>query len=313
MISRFFGTTKPINYLVLFLFLLFFFLAKFFILAGSDWSLNMLATTGLAFVALIVQIYLVNEMARKANLNDISSFPMLFFTLLIIAFSEVLSDWRIIICNLFLILCINDLLTINSSKKTNVKVFNASLWLAIATLSYPFAILFYLPTYFAIYFYCGKTLRNWLMPLAAVITFLLISYAILIVFQNPDFLVEHYRFAIAENGFLKLNYQGYTRLTLYALANIVLLLIVFGRLRNIGKGRVLQLRMLFLIFMVGIPLTILGLGEDDGLKTILFTFCPVSIFITNYFEIFKRKRLKEYLLLLVIIGPVLISIWKLFA
>ncbi|NKI31187.1 hypothetical protein HCU67_04470 [Muricauda sp. DJ-13] len=151
------------------------------------------------------------------------------------------------------------------------------------------------------------------MPLAAIVAFSLISVSIGLLFSSSEFFRQHYTILMPEGVFEEFNFESYTRLTLYVLANVILLFIVFGRLRAIGKGRVLELRMLFLFFIVGIILTLISLGPELGLGAILFTFCPVSLFITNYFQIFRRKRLKEYVLLFVIIAPISISIWKLFS
>lgn len=312
MISRFFEGTKPITYLVLLIFLLGFFVFKFYVQWFTDQIGYEVSTNILAFVFLALQIYFVNEIARKANLTEMSSFPMLFFILLITAFSEVLFDVRLIISNFFVVLSIQDLLTINTSKRSNLNFFSSTLWLCVASLFFPPVVFLFLPVVFAVIFYGASDIRNWLMPLAAILCFLLIGYATALLIDATSFFAEHYKIVLPENLFSEFNFENYTRLTFYSIANIVLLVIVFGRLQDIGKGRVLEIRMLFLFFIVGILLTLISLGPKVGLRAILFTFCPVSIFITNYFQIFRRKRLREYVLLFIIVAPISISIWKLF-
>ena len=312
MISRFFEGTKPINYLVLLIFLLIFILLKFFLEISGVSSTKTWGSLAIGFVFLALQIYAANEIARKANIAEHSSFPMLFFVLLILAFSEVLSNTNLIIGNLFIILAIFNVLTIDGTKKINLNFFIAALWILVASIFYPFAIFYLAPLLLAILFYGASELQNWLMPIAAIICFSLIVFAASILMGESDFLWQHYQMALPEGLFAEFNFDGYTRLSFYAMANIILLLILFSRLKDIGKGRVLELRMLFLFFVSGIIITLLSLGPKVGLQSILLTFCPVSIFITNYFQIFRKKHLREYILLLVILAPISISIWKLF-
>lgn len=312
MISRFFEGTKPINYLVLLIFLLVFILLKFFFETFGVTNAKIWGSLAIGFVFLALQIYVANEIATKANIAEQSSFPMLFFVLLILAFSEVLSNTDIIVCNLFVILAIFNVLTIDGTKKINLNFFIAALWILVASIFYPFAIFYLVPLLLAILFYGASEIRNWLMPIAAIIGFTLVILAASIIMGESDFLMEHYRLTLPEGLFAEFNFDGYTRLSFYAMANSILLLILFSRLKDIGKGRVLELRMLFLFFVLGIIITLLSLGPEVGLQSILLTFCPVSIFITNYFQIFRKKRLREYILLFVIVAPISISIWKLF-
>lgn len=237
---------------------------------------------------------------------------MLFFFLLITAFSEVLLSMEIILANFFVILGFQDLLTIDITKRINLNFFNATLWVCVASIFYPLCVCFFIAIAFAIIFYGSGNIRNWLMPIAGIVGFSLVGYAISIVIDRTDFFVGHYRFYFPNTILSEFNFDNYTRLSLYAIANIVLLLIVFSRLQDVGKGRALELRMMLLFFITGIFLTMITLSPEGGLKAILFTFCPVSIYITNYFQIFKRKRLREYMLLFLIIAPISISIWKLF-
>ncbi|WP_246865700.1 DUF6427 family protein [Croceivirga thetidis] len=313
MISRFFEGTKPINYVVLLSFLFGFFVFRFYVESLQDQISIDFLNVGVSFIFLVLQIYLVNEIARKANLTETSTFPLLFFILLITAFSEVLLSSKLILSNFFVLLSVQEILTVDTSKRNNFNFFNASFWICIASIFYTSTILFFIPILFSIFFYAANNLRNWLMPLAAIVAFSLISVSIGLLFSSSEFFRQHYTILMPEGVFEEFNFESYTRLTLYVLANVILLFIVFGRLRAIGKGRVLELRMLFLFFIVGIILTLISLGPELGLGAILFTFCPVSLFITNYFQIFRRKRLKEYVLLFVIIAPISISIWKLFS
>lgn len=311
MITRFFGNTKPINYIVIFFFIgLFYFLVLFL---GpnrvSTTSEILFGVTG--YVFLLAQILVLDNLTKKTKISEVSSFPMLFFSVLVIAFSEVVTDTSILICNFFLLLASYQLLHLNPAKKINIRVFNAALWVCVASLFSPFAVFFIFPVYLAVYFYCGNELRNWLMPWAAIGSFLLITYAILILFGIEDFLRSHYNLVIKANFSEDYNYRDYTRLTLYALFMTLMLILVFSRLRNLGQGRITELRGFTNIFITAIVITFLSLGGKEGIRPILFSFSPTALFLTNYFEMFKKPRLKEFLLILVIILPLTVTILKL--
>ena len=172
MISSFFSKTKPINYVVLLFSFLLFYVAHYF-LSESRVNYNLIYI--LILVAIMLQIVGVQEIVRLRKITNVTSFAMLFFVLLCIAIPKIVYFKDIVFCNLFLMLSLNRLLALKALTRVKQKIFDATLWICVASIFDSSALFFLIVVFFAVYVYGTKEYRSWLVPFVAVIFFYFIS------------------------------------------------------------------------------------------------------------------------------------------
>ena len=295
MISSFFGKTKPIVHFVLAILLLLFYFGRIFFVAGEKSFFEEFPWELLAFGVLLLVIFIINQIVRTEKLTDFNSFAMLFFALLAIAFSEEFEQKNAIFTNLFLLLALWRLLSIKSVKNVKHKIFDASLLIALASLFYDWALVFLVLIFVVINMYDRKTFKNWLVPLLGVATIFILTFTTLKVLGSLDFFERHYQFTLS---FLEA-YSFLQVLNVKALVYFILVLIiailVFLRMRSVGGGKLLHLRILFLALVFGILITLFTPVDESP---VLITFFPASVFLANYFEAIKRSKLQEVVLVL---------------
>ncbi len=305
MISSFFGKTKPINYIVLAIFLFVFYSINVFFGFGAQVESHFIFLELLAFAVLLLALFIINQIVRTEKVTDFNSFAMLFFVLLLVAFSETLFNKNVIFTNFFLLLAFWRLLSVKSIRFVKHKIFDASFLIGIASLFYDWSLVFLLLVFAVINVYDRKNYKNWLVPFVGVATVFILTFATLRLTDSTDFFGNHYEFSI---GLLKTENLGQVvnvKTMIYILLMLVLMAIVFVRVRNIGGGKLVLLRIVLFIFILGVAL---ALFTPAGASPLLFTFFPAAVFMANYLEGIKKTKLQELVLGLSIVIPLLLFV-----
>ena len=304
MISRIFGKTKPINYIIVLAFLFLFYWPVHFFLFDKSYSVGRLLLQVLMLGTLFFSIFVVNFIVKRNKITGKNSFPLLFYALLTVLFPETLTDPNAIFCSFFLLLATRRLISMRSPRETKFKIFDATLWIMIASLFYDWAILYITLVFAAIFFYDRKNLRNWLVPFAGLFTVLMMSWCFVILSGSDGFFTEHYQFHLSLNQ-AYFSYWGHsTKLVLFALGVFVIGLLAFLKLGKASFGRVITMRLIAFSFIIGLVLNVLKLS--DNVYPVMVTFFPAVVFMTKYIESIRRARIKEILLIASIVIPFLV-------
>ncbi|MBW8198987.1 DUF6427 family protein [Flagellimonas abyssi] len=293
MISSFFGKTKPINNIVLASFLFLFYFTNVFFQLGDQKLNQVIPLEMMLFAVLLISVFITNQIVRTEKATESNSYAMLFFVLLIVTFSDELVIQNVLFANFFLLLAFWRILSIKSTKNVKHKIFDASLLIAIASLFYDWALAFMLLVFFVIGVYDRKTFKNWLVPLLGVGTIFILTFTVLKLKGSLNFFEDHYQFSLglftSKSFFQVLNIKT----LIYLILTILVSIAVFIRLRNVSGGKLLLLRIVFLIFVLG---TGIILFTPADASPVLLTFFPAAVFFTNYFEAMKKRRLQEALM-----------------
>ncbi|WP_417949948.1 hypothetical protein [Flagellimonas meishanensis] len=262
----------------------------------------------MGFVALLLSIFVINEMVRTEKVTNFNSFAMLFFVLLLPAFSDTLSDKNAIFSNFFLMLAVWRLLGIRSLRNVKHKIFDATFLIGVASLFFDWALIYLILVFLVINLYDGKTFKNWLVPPVALATLFILTLTLFIVYDNLSFFGNQYQFSLDFLFNEPLAWLFRPKAMVYLLLMLLAILFVFMRTRKKGGGKLVSLRVVFMAFILGLLLDVLN---SDQTSTILFTFFPASIFLANFLESVKREKIREAVLALCIFIPVLLLVIEL--
>ena len=303
MLSSFFGKTKPINYFVLSGFLLLVYLIRLYYSIQGDWSQIFLPLEVLAFGAILLAIFVMNEVVRTEKVTSFNSYAMLFFVLLTICFSETLSDKDAIFANLFLVVAIWRLLAIRSMRNVKHKIFDSTFLIGLASLFFDWSLIYLILVLLVVNLYEGKVFKNWLVPLVALATLSIVVFTILLLNGNEAFFLEHYTFSLDLFFKTSLTELFGVKGVVYLLLFVAIAIFVFARTRKAGGGKLVLLQVVFIAFALGVFLYLLEVGNTTA---ILVTFFPAAIFLANFLEGIKREKLKEAMLAISILIPFLL-------
>ncbi len=304
MISSIFEKTKPINYIILLGFLFIFYWSIHFLVFNSVYQPKELLLHIGILALLMFSIFVVNFIVKRNKVTGTNSFAILFYTLLIVVFPEVLMDSNAILCNFFLLLSIRRLLSIKSLKNIKLKIFDATLWITAASFFYDWALLYLILVFVSIYFYEPKNIRSWMVPIVGVFTAFMIATSLLILADNLIFFENHFVFSYDYTQNYFLDWKNSVKLGLYALLVSVAGILGFVRLGKSGIGRIITMRFIAISFILGLVVTLLKSSTTHF--PVLITFFPAVIFATNYVEVIKRPNVKEIVLIAAVLIPFIV-------
>lgn len=309
MISSIFEKTKPINFIIVLVFLfLFYWTVQFYLLDYTFSDIEIVPST-LVLSILLFSVFVVDFVVKRNKLTGSNSFAILFFTLLFVVFPETLGDSNAVFTSFFLLLSMRRLLSIKSLKNIKLKIFDACLWICISSIFYEWALLYLLLVFAAIYIYDPKNIRNWLVLLSVGFAFFMILYGVLVLLDEASFMKTHYNFAINFDAIFPIKWWSSLKLSVYALFNLVLAFTTFIHLGKAGMGKVIVMRLIALSFIIGLVVNFLVTAENSN--AVMITFFPSVIFIVNYLESIKKPKFLEILLIASILIPIVVLSTKL--
>ncbi len=177
MLTNFFGKSNPINYVLLSALLLFGFLIAIFkgILPFS--SASEIFTALLLLLLLVFGILLLDFVIRKNYLTGKNTFGILIFTLFIVQLPVIYSHPEIIAATLFLMMATRRFLSLKSGKNIEKKILDASFYITIAGLFYPWCWLFFGVLYLGIIWHTTLQMRYLIIPIIGVFVIFILKTA----------------------------------------------------------------------------------------------------------------------------------------
>jgi hypothetical protein len=181
MITSVFKKSTPINYSFIgIMMILFFFVYQF---QDTKWTNSLWRIGEKAGILLVVfaSVFVSNFIVKKNGLTKDSAFTILFYFLFLLFFPKVLDNYNLLLANFFILLSIRRLVSLQTLKAPKEKIFDAALWVFVASLFHFWAILFIFLVYISIIFHVSRDYRNWLIPFVSLFlaSIVFVFYALL--------------------------------------------------------------------------------------------------------------------------------------
>ncbi|CAM3953456.1 DUF6427 family protein [Flavobacterium weaverense] len=298
MITSVFRKSTPLNFLLVGILMLFFFLM--FQLQDLSWlsSLPSALTKGGMFCLLIASIFIANFVTKKNGLSKDSTFTIFFYFLFLLFFPSVLNNTNLILSNFFILLALRRLISLQSLKSSKEKIFDASLWIFLAALFHFWSIIFIILVFISIIFHVSRDYRNWILPFIAFFI-VVIFYIIFALVFNLDG-IEYLRNSVHTNfeiSYFKNNYEN-GALSIYATIALFFLVSMFSTLS--GRPQLLHTsyKKIIASFFIGVLIYVVSPVKSNDL--LIFTFAPLAIMATSHIEM-PQIRLNQELVLYALI------------
>ncbi|MEN9336882.1 MAG: hypothetical protein RLZZ500_1869 [Bacteroidota bacterium] len=294
MFTTIFKKSTPINYsLIVLSTLVFYFLYQFHVgLAIPGW-MGISEKVGV-LVLIFASLFLANFIVKKNALTKDSSYTIYFYLVFMLFFPKIWGDLRLLLANFFVLLALRRLVSLQTLKAPKEKIFDACLWIFIASLFQFWALLFVILVYISIVFHVSRDFRNWLIPFVAffIVGMIFAAYSLGIApgslsnylqqetinysldyFQNPMENIAFSMFVVAVLFFLFPSAITLTNkpLNLQASYKKILLATVFGGI----------------LFAISTP---------KSNELLIFMIFPVAVMATNMIEYMQSKLQQELIL-----------------
>lgn len=294
MLASLFSKTKPINYFIIGIFLFLFYILFQRTEYNVDWTGYEYFKKVMLLGLLLMSTFWTHFITQKNRLTKDNNYAPLLFVLFLVLFPSVLVNTNLIIANYCVLLALRKLFSLHSLKDPKVKIFDASLWIFIATIFHFWSILYLILLVFAILFFVSSDYRNWIIPLIAFIT-VAIFFSIYILASDTDIL----RF-IDQRTEINFDFSTfdniYQNITLAIFSSIAVLFFISQALEVSNKPFNMQAtyKKVLVAFLIGVTIYVLSADKNQGV--LIFTFFPLSILGANYIESIPNRWFKEVVL-----------------
>lgn len=187
MITSIFKKSKPINFIIVFFItLLAFITAKSKLVTEPVDAIYIFKQIGL-FLFCFATVLLVSFIVSKHGLTKKNSYEILLFSLFLLAITQTTANTNILFANFCVLLSFRRTISLRSMITPEKKLFDAAFWIAIATLFYFWAILFFIVIYAALFLYSDNKFKHWLIPFVGVAAVFVIAISISIIYNDNFF------------------------------------------------------------------------------------------------------------------------------
>lgn len=303
MLTSFFSNSRPINFIIVAVYILIFYLFANLSLLFSAPFWTILQEVGMLLI-LVLTVFMLNFISGRNELTGRNAYKSILFAGFLCMFPAALQNNDVILANLFLLLSLRRVLSLRSQRETVKKIFDASFWIGVASLFYFWSILFLFVVFFGVLVHVGHRFKNWLVPAIALL-------ALLSVVTCVDLLLTDSFYTLADwTQATKFDFQGYRQPGLLIPAAFLFALTLwssFFYVLIIQKVSANAKSSLFIILLcAGVALTVAVLAPTKNGSELMFFFAPLAIVVTNYFQNMNDKWFKEILFLSIIFLPVLL-------
>ncbi|WP_313805930.1 DUF6427 family protein [Flavobacterium sp.] len=291
MIASLFNKSRPINYLLIGLMLVIF----YFLYLTNDLSwtghYHLVAQKIFLLLVLVGSMFLVRFVTKRNSLSKDNSYAAFLFGIFLILFPTVLVNTNVILANFFLLLAMRRLVSMQSMITPKEKIFDASLWIFVASLFHFWCILFLILVFISIIFHVSGDYRNWIIPIIALFT-VAVFFLLAVLLIDPtlfDFVRNQiqvsFDFTYFENGFQNVALAFFSSVAVLFFASQLL------SLPNRPLNMQSSYKKIIFTFLLGVGIYVLSASKNNSF--LMFTFFPLSVMGTNFLESQENNWVKE--------------------
>ncbi len=302
MISSFFSKAKPIHLVVVSALLLVVFVVTKMSTITEVFSAELFLKQTFLFGVCLASLFVLDFFVSKNNLTKKNSYKILMFGLFVAVLPETLLNSNLLIANLFILLALRRIISLRTRKDIKKKLFDAALWISLATLLFFWASLFYILIFMALLLHSIVDIKNWIIPIVGIFCVAVMTASYMI--------VTGVGFKPSLEGFFDVSFD-FTPLNSKRIIIATTILLSFGAwasiyfMRNI-KHQLKSYKPSFVLVIVSsiIALLIILVSPYKDGSEFIFLFAPLSIMMSNYLEIIPEKWFKESLIIVLILVSV---------
>jgi hypothetical protein len=309
MIASVFKKSTPLNYaLIVFLVLFFFFIYK---IQDTSWMSSgvLLLKKGLTFLVVLASIFLTSFIGKRNGLTKDSSYTAIIFLLLLLFFPSILNNLNILLANFFILLALRRLISLQSMKASKEKIFDASLWIILASLFHFWCILFLILAFISIIFHVSRDYTNWVLPFIAFFTVAIFFTFFTSIFgiNTVVYLQKSTQISLAIDYFT--NSTQNLALSIYVSVALFFVFSMFITLSHRPSILQTSYKKIVASFFIGVMVFLLSANKSSDL--LLLTTAPLAILASAHIEYSQTKFKQEIVFTAVLLSSLFLFVSQL--
>lgn len=303
MLTSFFGKSRPLNFLIVSIFILGVTFLHFILSATPTFTTETILEFMGSVVLLIFSMLVMDFIIRKNTITQLNTYAIFIFSCALLMLTQLTEAPKLILANLFLLLAFRRILSLRSTKKWEQKILDASIWIVLASIFYFWSVLWFIGLYIAITTKSQRQLRHYLIPIVGGVAIFLIATAYHFILDDS------FAWFIGWLEDISFNYMAYSRLDLLIFITFISALIVWtvsARIVSLKstpkKDRPTQL---LTMYILGINILMTLLSPTKNGAEFIFMLAPTAIIISSFVEKKTEIWFRELLLWAFVLLPLL--------
>ena len=307
MLTSFFSKSKPIHFVIVGLYMIFFYCLSNFFYSDQDLDIFYFSKKILGLIALLLSMFLLNFTANKNDLTKNNTFKIILFAAFTALFPETLQNNDIIFANLFIVLAFRRTVSLRTLLSRKEKIFDAIFWISVASLFSFWAIVFAVIVLVALIIYNTDNFKNWLIPIIAFLSVGLLATCFHLLVYDEFYTWEEW----SQQPNLDFTKYGETEI-LIPLSFILAFTLwsgtyFFGSFQRVPA--VVRSSFILVLFLLIASIVVAIFAPTKNSSELLFFLVPLSIIAANYFDRARDKWFKEALLIILIVLPFVLPLF----
>lgn len=297
MISNFLSKSRPINYLLILLILVIFFLIGVFSDANIKFNFISVSKILINIAALFFMVLLINFVIRKNTLTKDNSYT-LFIVVMFFAMLPSSMKWSMIfLSNIFLLISLRRVYSLKNNIRTAIKIFDAGFWLGISILFYSNLILFWIVLLMGLVFYQRLNLKNVVISILGMAIPIFLFYVYCLTFDQLLAFNNFFDFQLQSSIVFYGKHSILIPITIIVSLTIWSVISVSSTIYKIGIKNKSSWFLLLINLLIALFVTFSSEQKTGG--ELIFLFFPISVVLANYFQKEKDVIFKNLILYLI--------------
>ncbi len=290
MLSSFFSKSKPINYIVVALYMIILYSLAYFRQGFAVQTAHILffALGALLFIGPMLLLHFI---VQRNDLTYKGTYTILLYAFLTCTLPNALTQVTILLSSLFVMLGLQNLLHLKNGKQIKAKIFNASIYIGLASLAFFWSIGFIVLIFLAVAYFAPQNYRNWIIPCVGILMVYVFANCFTLLFYDSFFLITNYVDPVS------FSFQSYLiKDHLFSVGILSICMLFFGSIYLFKFSRkpaitkpILRLIVVYLIIAIGIA----AIAPQKNTSELFFVATPLAIIGSTYLEMQYHQFAKE--------------------
>lgn len=294
MLTRFFGKSRPVNYLLVAAFMALVFLVYVTLSGKLFLTIADFFNQVLMLLLFVFSMLLADFITRKNDLTRKNTFVIFFYAALCAMFPDTFLKPNALLAHFFILLALRRIISLKTKKDTPKKIFDAALWISVASCFDFWAFAFIIVLYVNIVFEAGESYKHYFIPFVSFAAVIMLTNVYTLFFQNAFYLPIDW---MGTTGF---DFSYYNSFSMLAPLSFLLALLLwmtgsyFSKINQFSKKSIQSTR-LILVGIATAIIIILFSPQKNGSELVYLAF-PLAVFTSNFVELPDENFFKEILL-----------------
>ncbi len=305
MLSSFFSKSKPINFIMISIYMVFVYILTI-LNTSLEFNFFMISKIIGGCLMIWISMMLINIIVKKYEISNKNTFTGLIYTILVFVIYNKVENQNILIVNLLIMLAVLNVLSLKNQLGVKQKILNASICIGITVLFSFWNILYVVVIYAGVFTFIAFNYKNLIIPVIGFIAVYIMMLCLYLGMYDEVYLFQNITTKTSLNNMMFFTANNlWPTLLLIGMLMVFISTFLFKYNRSSTKIKpIMGITFMLLFISVLIPL----INIDKNENSLLYIIIPLAIMGASFFELKIKRSIQEISLWFLMLLPIIIQL-----